>query len=237
MPLPKESEKDVGISGFAAIKKVRGLLVGIDEQDQPETWEGTGKVVRIDLEEAAILEMFDDEEVFELKDGKFGFLYPYKLNQSGKITPNTPYDKCWLASARELGKVPSQFIGEYVTLEKQPRLLFQTYEMEEVGGKKKPKLNEAGEKIKKDVHAVNESGRAKYFCFVKDEDADSDTVKTKVAEKLVGLNEQAALRSLLINFKQNPEFKDSLKAKGAEVFAVEIGLVFTEGKFQKPEST
>jgi len=214
-PLPKERDEDVGVSGFQDIKKIRGLIVDINEEDQPETWEGEGRVVKVSTEDTVILETFSGDEAFELKDGKFNFIYPYKLTTGGKIAPGTPYHKCWLGSAKEMGKTPSQFIGEYVTLEKQGRLLFQTYELEDDGtGKKKAKIDpDTGEKIKRDVYAVSEAGLPKYFCFVADESADGENVKIYIRDLVTGLTERAALRKLLVDAKakQFPEFKDKLK--------------------------
>ena len=235
-PLPKEQETDVGVFGFQAIKKIRGLLIEIDVQDQFATWEGAGQVVKVTTEDTVILEMFGDEEPFEIKTdnnptARFSFLYPYKLTEGGKIKPGTPYHKCWMGSAKELGKVPSEFIGEYVTLEKQPRLLFQVPEMEDDGtGRKVPVLDSEGKKVLRDVLAVSEQGLPKYFCFVKDETADTDTVKAKVIEALVGLNEKAALRKLLVDFKNYPQFKDSLKAG---TLADELGLTIVDGIFKQ----
>uniref|UniRef100_A0A6H1ZQ00 Uncharacterized protein n=1 Tax=viral metagenome TaxID=1070528 RepID=A0A6H1ZQ00_9ZZZZ len=241
MALPMERESDVGVSGFQGIKKVRGLLVNINVEPQPDKWDGEGDVVKVYMEDTVILEMFQDEEPFELKigddKGKFTFVMPYKLTSTGKISSGTGYDRCWRQSAKEMGKIPSDFIGQYVTLEKQPRLLFSTYEMEEddgTGKKKTPKLDADGNKIKRDVLAVGENGLPKYFCFVSDETADSDNVKAKVIETIVGLNASAAKRKLMVAFKQYPEYKDALNAG---TLADDLGLVVVDGKFQvKDES-
>ena len=231
MTKPLESDKDVGAFGFQAVKKVRGLLTNIDVQEQPESWEGVGQVVKVELEDAVILEMFGDEEAFDLKDSKFSFIMPYKLTSGGKIVPGTGYDKCWRASAKELGKLPSEFIGEYVTLEKQPRLLFQVYELEDDGtGRKRPKLDEEGNKIKRDVLAVSGNGLPKYFCFVADESADAENVRAYIRDLVIGLNQKAALRKLLVDpkAKQFPEYKDALNA-GA--LAELLDLTVVDDKF------
>ncbi len=131
MALPEENEKALAVGGFQGIKKIRGLLVGIDVQDPPESWErpkegATKQVVKVDTEDTVVLEMFGDEEAMELKDGKFSFYIPY-VEAGKKPHQNSIYSRCWLASAKELGHIPSEFIGQYVTLEKQARLLFESY--------------------------------------------------------------------------------------------------------------
>ena len=229
MPLPVEQERELSVGGFQGIKKIRGLLIGIDVVDPPETWENQEKqVVKVDLEDGVVLEMFGEEDIFELKEGKFSFFMSYAA--VGK-TPhaNSVYSKCWLASAKEIGKLPSELIGQYVTLEKQARLLFQKPLMEDDGtGKKVVVLDEEGKKILEDILATDEAGRPNHFCFVADETADSSNVKEKIKDALLGLNEKAALRKLLVDFKQYPEFKDSLKAG---TLAGELGIVLVDGKF------
>jgi len=232
-PLPKERDEDIGVLGFQDIKKIHGLLVDIAEENQPEAWEGEGKVAKVYMEDTVVLETFSGDDSFELTDKKFNFLYPYKLTSGGKIQPGTPYHKCWLGSAKELGKVPSQFIGEYVTLEKQPRLLFETYEMEDDGtGRKKPKLDEDGNKVKHPVYSVSENGLPKYFCFVSDETGGSDSIKEYIKNLIAGLNQKAALRKLLVDqrAKQYPRYKDQLNAG---TLADELGLAIVDGKFVK----
>ena len=91
--------------------------------------------------------MFPGEEEFELKDNKFvgwvGYAAPGKTPNA-----NSPYIKCWVASAEKLGKRPSEFIGQYVTLEKIPTILFKR---PEIGPDKKALLNEAGEKVYEEI--------------------------------------------------------------------------------------
>ena len=236
MPLPVENEKELAVGGFQGIKKIRGLLVNIDVVDPPESWERTNdrQVVKVDLGEASVLEMFGDEEAMELKDGKFGFYIPY-VEAGKRPHQNSIYSRCWLASAKELGHLPSEFLGQYVTLEKQPRLLFQQYEMEDDGtGKKKPKLDEAGEKIKVDVLAVNQMGLPNHFCFVADEASGSDSVKEYVRDLVVGLNQKAALRKLLVDqkAKQHPDMKEKLNAG---TLAEYLDLVVVDDIFTKLE--
>lgn len=240
-PLPLEQDKDVGVTGFQAIKKVRGLLISIDVQPQPESWDGEGDVVRVDMEETTILEMFGDEETFDLKDGKFNFIMPYKLTSGGKIAPGTGYNECWRASAKEMGKIPSEFIGQYVTLDKQLRTLFTTYVLEEnITGNMRPVLDEAGEfiikgdKVRVEVLATTQEGVPKFFCFVADETADAENIKDYIRKLVVGLNERAVTRKLLVDprAKQFKEFKDK---HNAGTLAEYLGLVVVDGKFQEPK--
>jgi hypothetical protein len=230
-PLPVENEKELAIGGFQGIKKIRGLLVGIDVVDPPESWENQEKqVVKVDTEDTTVLEMFGDEDIFELKDNKFSFFVPY-VEAGKKPHQNSIYSRCWLASAKELGHLPSEFIGQYVTLEKQARVLFHKPILEDDGtGRKIPKLDDEGKKILEDVLTVNQMGLPNHFCFVADETADTDTVKDKVASAVTGLTEKAALRKLLIDFKQHPDFKNMLNEG---TLAKELGLELIDGKFQK----
>ena len=172
----------------------------------------------------------------ELKDGMYGFLVPYVV-AGKKPHQNSVYARCWLASAKELGKLPSQFIGEYVTFEKQPRLLFQTYEMEDDGtGRKRPRLDENGEKIKVDVLAVNKDGLPNHFCFVADETAEEGSVQDYIRGLVVGMNQKAALRKLLIDPKarQFPEFKNRLNEG---TLAEYLGLVIVDDKFVENDAS
>ena len=233
-PLPVENERELSVGGFQGIKKIRGLLVDIDVVNPPETWENQEKqVVKVSLEDTGVLEMFGDEEPFELKDGKFNFYIPY-VEVGKKPHQNSIYAKCWLASAKELGKVPSEFIGSYVTLEKQARLLFQKPVIDPAT--KKPTLNEDGKKILEDILAVDQSGRPNHFCFVADEAADSDDVQEYIRDLVTGLNQKAALRRLLIDqrAKQHPEYKVALNDG---TLAELLDLVIVDDKFQKLEET
>ena len=235
-PLPVENERELAIGGFQGIKKIRGLLVNIDVQDPPESWERSNdkQVVKVETEDTVVLEMFGDEEPMELTEGKFNFYIPY-VEAGKKPHQNSIYSRCWLASAKELGHVPSEFIGQYITLEKQPRLLFQQYEMEDTGaGKKKPKLDENGEKIKVDILAVNSVGLPNHFCFVADETSDADNVKEYIRDLVTGLNQKAALRKLLVDqkAKQFPDFKNQLNAG---TLAEYLDLEIVDDIFTKPE--
>mgnify|MGYP001602610016 CR=1 FL=1 len=232
MPLPLERESDVSVGGFQGIEKVYGLLVGIDVIDQPASWEGEGKVVKVSMEDTIILRMFNDEEPFELLDKKFSFLIPYKLTAGGKIVSGTLYDKCWRASAKELGKVPSDFIGQYVTLETQPRVLFPQPALDPATGK--AQVDETGQRVFENVLAVDKAGRPKCFCFVADEDTNPNDVHEYIRGLIVGLNQKAALRPLVMDerAKQHPEYKEALNNG---TLADMLELIIVDGKFQRVE--
>lgn len=217
-----ESTKEASKGGFQGIKKVRGLLVDLKLVDAPESWDTTKLQLQGTLEEAAILEMFLGEEEFELKEGKYSFLISYA--EEGK-TPhaNSAYIKCWVASAEKLGKKPSAFVGQQVTLDRIPIVLFKRTI---VGEDKKPILDEAGEKTYEDIVSTS------CFSFIPDETADSENIKDYVRGKVVGLNQKAALRPLAMDtkIKQFPEFKQRLNDG---TLAEYLGLSLVDEKFQK----
>ena len=217
-----ESTKEASRGGFQGIKKVRGLLVDLKLVDPPESWDTTRRQLQGTLEETAILEMFPGEEEFELKDGKYTFLIGYA--EEGK-TPhaNSPYMKCWVASAEKVGKKPSDFIGQVVTLDKVATVLFKQAKLDD---KKKPILDEEGKKVYEDVIVTST------FSFVADETADSENIKDYIRSKIVGLNQKAALRQLLIDTraKQFPEFKEMLNNG---TLADYLELVIVNEKFQE----
>ena len=227
MPL-LETTSGASRGGYQGIKKVRGLLAHIsdDPVDPPDGWQSTKQLVEVKLEDATVLEMFDGEDMFELTDGKFSFYVPYA--EKGK-TPNANsiYVRCWIASAEECGFKPSQMKGKYVTLEKQPRILFQK---PKIGEDKKPILGPDGKKIYEDVIAVDKSGRPNHFCFVKEVSASDPEIKDYVKSQIVGKNEQSALRELMVNprIKPFPAYKDMLKAG---TIAKELGLEYKDDKF------
>lgn len=236
MALPEEREEQLSVGGFQGIKKIRGLLVDIDVQDPPASWENREKqVVVVKLEDATVLEMLGDEELFELKDRKFNFLVPY-VEAGKKPHQNSIYAKCWLASAKELGHIPSEFIGSYVTLEKQPRLLFQRPIIDPAT--KKAKLDEDGKKVLEDILAVDQQGRPNHFCFVSDEATSSGDVNGYIRNLLAGANQTAALRRLILDVKakQYPEYKVALN-NGTLAGMLDLMLVGDgdEAVFQKIE--
>ena len=223
-----ESTKEASRGGFQGIKKIRGLLIGLKRVPPNPNWSsdyGEPKdQIEFTLEDAAVLEMFPGEEEFELKDNKFVGWVGYAVE--GK-TPhaNSAYMKCWVASAEKMGKKPSDFIGQYATLDKIPTVLFK---QPEVGEDKKPLLDDEGKKIYKEIVSLNT------FCFVPDETADSENIKEYIRNKVAGLNEKATLRMLLVDTKAK-QFKEYKDALNDGTLADKLDLVIWEGKFQKPE--
>ena len=232
MALPQEDEKQFSIGGFQGIKKIRGLLVSIDVVDPPAAWENAEKqVVQVCTEDTIVLEMFGDEELFSLKDGKFNFYISY-AKEGANPSANGVYRKCWYDSAAEMGRKPSGFIGEYVTLEKQARLLFSQYKIDP--DTKKPMLDEDGQKIHQDVLSVTKEGLPSAYCFVPDDSADSENLKVFIKGRINGLNKKAALRELVGSdrIKQFPEFKQALQDG---TLAEMLGMDIVEGKFRVKE--
>ena len=218
-----ETTKEASSGGFRGIKKIRGLL--LDLRLVPPRFETSDygepkNQIEFVLDDAHILEMSPGEEEFELKDNRYVGWVSYAAQ--GK-TPhaNSSYIKCWVASAEKLGRKPSDFIGQYVTLEKLPVVLFK---QAKVGSDKKAIVGEDGKKIYEEIVSTNT------FCFVSDETSGSESVDDYIKSLVVGLNQKAALRKLLVETraKQYPKYKDSLNAG---TLAEELGLVLIDDKF------
>ena len=225
MSLPAEREDQLSIGGFQGIKKIKGLLLGVNVEDPPATWQRTDEkqVVKVDLADAVVLAVFGDEDPPELKEGKFSFFIPYV--EAGK-SPNKSsiYWKCWVETAEKAtGKKPSASIGQIITLEKLPLKLFDTYlSKDKIKGKNLELLldNEGKEVIgKNDTRKVRiyaksqETGLPNHFCFVPNETLDSEGIKDYIKALVVGKNQKAALHDLLLDnrAKAFPDFKAKLK--------------------------
>jgi len=204
-----ETTKEAAKEGFKNIKTVRGLVVNIDVQDAPASWNTTTQNVVVSLEEAAILEYFEEGDQMELKDNKFSFSYKY-AEPGKKPKAVLPYMKCLVASAEKMGKKPSDFIGKVATFSKIPVVGF------------KKKNEETGQM--EDVEYKD------HFSFVPDANADSGDTIAYVKKLVTGLGIQPALRALMMDerAKQFPEFKDALKAG---TLAEKLGLKLVEDKF------
>lgn len=216
-----ETTAEAAVGGYQGIKKIRGLLLSLEIVDPPE---GSGsdygepkEQMEFKLDDAVILEMFPNADDFDLKEGKFTGWVTYaalgKTPSSGSI-----YMKCLVASSEEIGKKKlSENIGNYVTLERQDRLLFKT--------------KKDGETI--EVRSADENGKpySSAWCFVSDETADSETVKEYIKDLVIGLKENVALRELATNnrAKQFPEYKEACKAHELDKL-LDVELV--DGKFQ-----
>jgi len=125
-----ETTKEASRGGYQGIKKIRGLLSDLQKVDPNPNFTDTGfgppkEQIQVKLEDAVVLEVFEGEDEFELKDGAFTFWVPYAV-PGKKPGANTIYMKCWVASAEDLGKTPSEVKGEYVTLERKLVTLFKT---------------------------------------------------------------------------------------------------------------
>lgn len=222
-----ESTKEASRGGFQGVKKVRGFLTELKKVPPRFTESDYGEPkeqIEFTLEDASILEMFLGEEEFELTDGRFSGWVSYAA-EGKRPHANSAYMKCWVASAEAMGKKPSDFVGQYVTLEKIPTVLFKRPVM---GKDKKPVLDEDGGKVYEEI------ATDKVFCFVPDEAADSQDTKGYVRDLVCGLTERAALRKLLLDIKakQFPEFRQKLDDGTLTAY---LDLVLIDGKFQKIE--
>ena len=223
-----ESTKEASRGGFAGILAVRGLQVDLKKIPPPEGWETTKYQMQLTLEDATILKMREGEEEFELKEGKFTCMWSY-ANEGKVAHANGVWVRTAVASAEAMGKKPSEFTGQYVTLEKIPTLLFKQHVFEDDGtGKKRVKLDENGDKVYEEIIVDN------YFCYMPDETADSENIKDYIRGIITGLNQKAALRKLLVDSraKQFPEFKEALN-NGTLADMLELTVV--DEKFQKVE--
>ncbi len=204
-----ESTKEASVGGYQGIQKIRGVLVRLEKKASKFTEGFRGKPppdqIEFELSEAAILEMKANADEFELSDGKFVGWVPYAA--PGKVPhKNSIYMRCWVASAEALDKSPSQFINEYVTLERVNTLLF----------KQKKEGQENSEAISTDKH----------WCFVRDEEDSGDIVEL-VTELVVGKHKDAVVRLLLLNdrAKQFPIYKDAAAAENLPEVLPTVKLV------------
>lgn len=197
-----ESTKEASVGGYQGIQKIRGVLVRLENKASKFT-EGFGgkpapNQIEFELSDAAILAMKANEDEFELSDGKFVGWETYAA--PGKVPhKNSTYMRCWVASAEALGKAPSQFMNEYITLERVDTLLF----------KRKKEGTDETEEIRTDKH----------WCFVRDEEDSGDIVEL-ITGLVVGIHKDAVVRVLLLNdrAKQFPMYKDAAAAENlAEV--------------------
>jgi hypothetical protein len=216
--------------GFQNIKKVRGLITSIKDVPPPDGWETDKLQIKGEMEDAVILERFEEGDDFELKDGKFSWYWGYGLTPEDAETKNSPAYSAWMkgavASAEKMGKIPENFVGTVATIDKQEVVLFSTRPKKDEDGNEIPK-GEDGKYPKKDI-------TMEIFCFVPDEDSDSENFKTYAAEQLDGLGQKAAKRKLITDtrLKQMPELKDKLNdGTLAEYLDMEV----VEGKFVNRE--
>ena len=228
-----ETTKEASKGGYQGIQKIRGLLTDM-EKVEPENEmvtldDGTTfkakDQIKVTLDNAAILRMAEGEEEPEIKEGRHTIYVPYA--EKGKIPhANSAYMRCWVASAEALGKRPSEFKGEYVTLEKKEVVLFK---MPTKGEDGKPIIGEDGKKVMETITTE------KYFCFVADEGGDSSSIVDYVRGKVVGMTPSAAVRELALDSrsKQFPEYKEAAKLN---TLAEKLGLVMEDGKYALPAS-
>jgi len=208
-----ESSKEASRGGFQNIKTIRGMVVKMDVVDPPPTWQTTKKQFKVWLEDAAILERFDPDDEFNLKEGKFEFQYPYaEVNK--KPSAVGPYMRCMVMPLEKVGKKPSMLVGHITSFSKIPT---------PAGFSNK---NEAGEK----VDVVYDQ----YFVPVEGDTLNSPDTLAYIKAGVKDKHLKQALRFLVVDdrAKLMPEFKDMLNAGtlGAKVGLELVNDVFTEPK-------
>jgi len=224
-----ESTAQAVRGGFKGVESFRGLLVDLDRVANP--WQSDGPdQVKATFKDAQVLTLFPGEEPFTFKNGEHSFYTEYNPKA------HSIWMECMVASAEELGTKmfgkkmkPSEFKGQYVTMKKVARKLFDKPKLDE---NKKAIIGPDGKKVLEAVFAVDETGLPNHFSFVPDENADSSDVKDYIKKNLVGLSSQAALRFLITDAKVSrfTEYRDALKAD-SNTFAESVGLKFNGEQF------
>lgn len=207
-----ESTKEAARGGFKNIKTVKGLVVKMDVVDPPEGWQSTKKLFKVWLEDAVILEYFEEGDEMELKDGKFEFSYTYA--EAGKKPSGIgTYMRCLVAPLEKAGKKPSQFIGQVTTFSKIPVVGFKT------------KNKETGEE---ETVMYEDS-----FGVVLDDSQTKQATNDYIKKAVTGLNSKATLKFLLTDSraKNFPEYKDALNTgKLGEMLGLKVeNDIFVEG--------
>lgn len=214
-----ESTADAVVTGLKAVKKVRGKLVNLGLTESTFT-DNKGRIkiqYKGELENASVLEWLPNSQPFDLKDGHFSFFMPYSHKDGATIAKpsvDSPYMKTWVASCEAAGKKPSEFKGEFITIEQVE------YPWFDVSTK-----NVDGTITKKSV-------TVQMWKMVNDEKADSPAVIEHVTKLLIGKNQNAALRELMVDQRasQYPVYKDALKAGGIEtLLKIKLGA---DGRYE-----
>lgn len=211
-----ESSKEAARGGFSNIKTVRGDVIDMGVVDPPETWTSRDKVFKVSLKNAVILERFDPDDDFELKNGEFSFTYTYAV-EGKRPTHVGPYMRCLVMPLEKIGKKPSQLIGAGpVTFSKIPT---------EAGFSAVDRNSNSKEK--KPVIYTN------YFVPVEPDGADNADTLVYIRSGVAGKNLKQALRWLIMDerAKNLPEFKDALNAG---VLAEKLGLSLVNDVFEEP---
>ncbi len=240
--MPENYSEEAGVSGTQAIKKIRGMLTEQKrveskfEASEMDDGKGGKKMVQpkdqiqVKMTDVAILEMFDNVEVPDLPEGDFTFWIPFAAKGQMKAHANSPFQKCWVDTAMEAyKKAPSQLNGTYVTLDKLPKVLFKPPVTDTEG---KLILDSEGKKTYTEVLSVDKNGRAKYFCFVKDEGIAAADLPKYIAGKIEGLTKKMALKTLMTDTRvsQFPQYKEKLQ-EDPEGFAKDMGMNLIDDKF------
>ena len=209
--------EDLPEGGFAAIVKVRGVL--LPPKRVPSRYkESLYKTIpddqlEITVEDAEILEMLGNQPAPELRDGKFTFWLNYAppVQSPTKQTRNfftrgfaSSAQALWDKREPEAKKGWLDFVGQVVCLEKKPVLLMTV-----------PQENT---EERKEVWQTN-------FIFVEDSDTAPVDIDAYVRESLIGKNKATALRWLVMDAKvrRNPKYKEALNNDTlAELLELEV---------------
>jgi len=188
------SSKEASRGGFSNIKTIKGTVVKIDEVAAPPTWQTTKSQIKIWLENAQIIDKFDPDDEFELKEGKFEFQYPY-AEPGKKPSAIGPYMRCLIMPLEKAGKKLEDLLHQEVTFTK--------------------KEMEAGfDQKDKDTGAKTKVTYTQYFVPVEDEGVANVNTLAYIKAGVKDKNVKQALRWLITDTRAHsmPEFKDALNA-------------------------
>ena len=216
--------------GFKAVLIVEGNFVEakrVESDFTKDDGKPANDQARIILEEAVILKMKPGETEPELRDDKFTIYYGYAPREKSQPHKNTMYVRGFQTSAEELwakrGKKDKgwkDLLGTRVTMERQSVLLFN-----------RPPKKGSDEEVDKDgkvpVYAEN-------FIFAEASEMDVGDLDDHVRNLIVGLNEPAALRKLLLDnrAKRHTKYK---KALDSGKLANMLGLILVDDVFTAVE--
>lgn len=214
--------------GFRAVLVVEGNFVEakrIPSDFTKDDGSSANDQARVTLEEAVILKVKEGETEPELRDDKFTVYYGYAPQGRAQPHKNTFFVRGFQLSAEELwakrgekSKGWKDLLGSRVTMEQKSVMLF----------KRPPKGDEEAEEDGK-VHVYSEN-----FVFVEGDAVSVGDLDEHVRNKVVGLNEQAALRALLLDnrVKRHTKYKEALDNG---TLAEMLGLDLVDGVFKRTE--
>lgn len=200
--------KEATKGGFQAILKIRGLFelpTRVPSKFTNSDGSPGNDQIEVTLKDPVILEMEEGEAEPELKDGKFTWWMGYAKPGAKAAHKNTFYIRGFLTSIENAKETLPGLVGRYTTWERKDV---------DLGFK-----NKEGNPV---------SGRNFVYCA--EQTADSPDIVAHIKTLVVGLNEAAVMRNLVMDArsKQFPEYKDALNAG---TLAEKLGLKFVDGVF------